>query len=147
MPRAASRSVGEGLPSEAVLRRIRIPFIQRVEFTSRAGREDLFAVDLGLRGIFVERSDVLPRDEPAEVRFRLPGNEIPVLVRCRVAWSHRRGGKLASKRLPPGLGLEFVEASDRDLARLREHLLEYLRGHHRLRRFERDWPEGEEEDQ
>jgi hypothetical protein len=138
--------VGEGLPSEAVLRRLRIPFIQRVEFVCRDGREELFAVDLGLRGIFVERPAVLPRGDPAEVRFRLPGNEIPVLVRCRVAWAHRRGGTLASKRLPPGLGLEFVEASERDLARLREHLLEYLRGHHQLRRFERDWPEGEGEE-
>ncbi|HEY3120787.1 MAG TPA: PilZ domain-containing protein [Vicinamibacteria bacterium] len=145
MPRAASRSVGEGIPSEAVLRRIRIPFVQRVAFVCRGESEELFAVDLGLRGIFVERAEVLPRGETADVQFRLPGNEIPVVVRCRVAWSHQPGGTLASKRLPPGVGLEFVEASDRDLTRLREHLLEYLRGHHRLRRFERDWPEGEED--
>src|SRR5213083_2816298 len=98
MPRAASRSVGEGIPSEAVLRRIRIPFVQRVAFVCRGESEELFAVDLGLRGIFVERAVILPRGETADVQFRLPGNEIPVLVRCRVAWSHQPGGKLAFKR-------------------------------------------------
>lgn len=148
MSKAASRSVGEGVPSEPVLRQIRIPFIQKVTLELGTAREDVFAVDLGLRGIFVERQETLPPGVRLEIRFRLPGNEIPVAARCRVAWAHLPGEALVSKRLPIGMGLEFVEASDWDRARLREHLVEYLRRNPRNRRFERQWPEAgpEEED-
>jgi Tfp pilus assembly protein PilZ len=71
------------------------------------------------------------------LRFALPGNEIPIVVACRVAWWHPAGARLVSKALPAGLGLEFVEISDADRSRLREHLVSYLSGEPRGRRFHR----------
>lgn len=126
--------------SESTLKGIRVPFVQRASFTYEGGSEELFIVDLGLRGIYVERAEPFRRGLLVEARFPLPGNAIPLLVRCRVAWSHTEDAPLVSKWLPPGSGLEFVELSERDSERVRTYLLEYLRRHPRARRFARQWP-------
>jgi len=135
-------------PPDAVLRRIRIPLIRKATLTHADGRgEDLFIIDLGLSGVFVERSDALPSGEKVGIRFLLPGNVIPVQAGCRVAWWHPPGAPLVSKSLPSGVGLEFVDLSDHDRERVRSHLLEYLRSHLGPRRFHRQrvgGAEGEE---
>jgi len=138
----------DDVPPDPVLRRIRIPLIRKAALTRADGRvEELFVIDLGLSGVFVERPDALPTGERVSIRFLLPGNVIPVQAGCRVAWWHPPGAPLVSKSLPSGVGLEFVEVSDHDRDRVRAHLLEYLRSHLGPRRFHRqrvDGAEGEE---
>jgi Tfp pilus assembly protein PilZ len=132
----------DGAPSEEVLERIRVPFVQRAVIVHREQEETAFVIDLGLAGVFVERHDPIPVGEAVEVRFRVPGNEILVRARCRVAWWHPAGSRLVSKSLPPGVGLEFVEIAETDRARIRGHLAEHLRRHGRARSFARQWPTG-----
>ena len=60
-----------------------------------------------------------------------------------MAWWHPEGESLSSKSLPPGGGLEFVEMSESDGARLRSLLIEYCQQEPRVRRFLRHWPEAE----
>jgi hypothetical protein len=146
MDRAAPVEPAERLPPEPVFRRIRITFIQKATLTHAGGREEAFLIDLGLRGVFVERASPLPRGETVELSFRLPGNELPVVARCRVAWWHPRDMALTSKTLPSGVGLEFVEIDGAGARRVRAYLSEYLRRNPRDRRFHRR-PEGEEEDE
>lgn len=138
----------DDVPSDPILRRIRIPLIRRATLTRADGRgEDLFIIDLGLSGVFVERPEALPPGEQVRIRFHLPGNEIPLQAACRVAWWHPPGAPLVSKSLPSGVGLEFVDLSDHDRERVRAHLLEYLRSHLGPRRFHRQrlgGAEGEE---
>jgi hypothetical protein len=145
MQKVAPVAPVEGLPPEPVLRRIRIPFIQRASFAVGGAREDLFVIDLGLRGVFLERAQPLERGVEIEVWFRLPGNEIAVHARCRVAWFRSAGASGPAGGLPSGIGVEFVEMSRRDAERLREHLVAYLRRHPRQRRFLRHPEEAEEE--
>ena len=144
MQRAAVSS--EGVPPEPVFRKIRIPFIQRASFVHDGGREELFLIDLALRGVFVERAEPLPAGATVEVSFRLPGNELPVEAQCRVAWWRGPEMTLSSKTLPAGLGLEFVDMDGEGAGRIRAYLSEYLRGNPRHRRFHRR-PDGEEEDE
>lgn len=144
MQRAAVSS--EGVPPEPVFRRIRIPFIQRAVLVHDGGREELFLIDLALRGVFVERAQPLPSAAMVEVTFRLPGNELPVVARCRVAWWRGPEMTLSSKTLPAGLGLQFLDMDGEGAARIRAYLSEYLRGNPRHRRFHRR-PDGEEEDE
>ena len=146
MDRVAPLAPAEGVPPEPVFRRIRITFIQKATLTRAGGSEELFTIDLGLRGVFVERAEPLPIGETVDVSFRLPGNELPVAARCRVAWWHPRDMVLTSKTLPSGVGLEFVEIDGAGARRVRAYLSEYLRRHPRERRFHRR-PEGEEEDE
>jgi len=108
--------------------------------------EDLFLVDLGLRGAFAERAEALTVGEPVILVFRLPGNEIPLRFECRVAWWHAAGTPLVSKALPAGVGLEFVKWSAEDDARLRRFLEAYLQ-RTAGRRFHRPVPLAGEEDE
>jgi hypothetical protein len=134
------------MPPEAVFRKIRIPFIQRAILAHGGTREELFLIDLSVRGIFVERSEPLPAGSLAEATFRLPGNELPIVARCRVAWWRAPDMTLSSKTLPSGVGLEFVDMDGEAARRIRGYLSEYLRGNPRHRRFHRR-PDGEEEDE
>ncbi len=145
MQKVAPPSAAAALPPDPVLRKIRIPFIHRASVLVAGRREDLFMVDLGLRGTFIERMEPVDPGEEIEIWFPLPGNEIPVHARCRVAWWRPADEARHPRALPPGLGVEFVEMSERDAARVRERLAEYLRQHPRHRRFLRHPEESEEE--
>jgi Tfp pilus assembly protein PilZ len=144
MEKVAPPAAAEGLPTEPALRKIRIPFLQRGTVAVDGVREHLFVIDLGLRGIFIERAQPLPPGQEIEVWFALPGNEITVYARCRVAW-WRPADAAARTRTTTGVGVAFVEMSARDGERVRQHLLEYLQRHPRHRRFLRHPEEAEEE--
>jgi len=119
--------------------------IQRATVAFGGGKEDLFIIDLGLRGVFVERPRPAEEGGEIEIWFALPGNEIPIHARCRVAWVRAQAVAVGPRSLPAGIGLEFVALSDRDTERVRQHLLEYLQRHPRQRRFLRHPEEAEEE--
>jgi hypothetical protein len=145
MDRVSPAAAAEGVPPEPVFRRIRITFIQKATLAHAGGVEERFLIDLGLLGVFVEREEPLPEGSSVQVSFRLPGNELPVTARCRVAWWHPAEMVLTSKALPAGLGLEFTDIEGAAVGRVRAYLAEYLRRAPRERRFHRR-PEGEEED-
>jgi hypothetical protein len=138
MPKPAPTSDED--PSEDVLRNIRIAYVQKAQLTHQGRERVVFLVDLGLVGVFVELGEPLPIGDRAELRFPLPGNDIPVSAGCRVAWWHEPGRE--PRPFPPGIGLEFVEISAGDRARLRAHLMEHCRRPTRDRRFTR-WPPGD----
>lgn len=128
------------------LRKVRVPFIQRATLVHGQDPEDLFLVDLGVSGAFAERAQALPVGAQVTLSFRIPGNDHPVRALCRVAWWHAAAQKLVDKALPAGVGLEFVEVSEPDRARLRQHVLDYLGQEPMGRRFHRVRPLGEGED-
>jgi Tfp pilus assembly protein PilZ len=127
----------EDLPSDDVLRKIRIPLIRRASLSHAGSQEDVFLIDLGMHGAFVERAQPLGVGDAVDVTFRLPDNEIPVTARCRVAWWHPPGRALLSKTLPAGLGLEFVDVEDGGRDRIRQFIGEYLGRDPLRRRFHR----------
>lgn len=145
MDRAAPFRPAEDVPPEPVFRKIRVSFIQRATLTHAGGAEEVFTIDLGLKGVFVERAQPLPAGSVVGLRFQLPGNALPVEARCRVAWWHGPPASLAARSLPPGIGLEFMEIDGSGAGRIRAYLSEYLRRHPRNRRFNRR-PDGGEED-
>ena len=143
MVKAVPRRARAGVPADSVLVKIRIPLIQRARLVAASGEEDVFMMDLGLKGVFIERKAPLPVGDEVRLRFPLPGNEIPVEARCRVAWWHAPEQALLSKSLPAGMGLEFVEVLNRGGERVRAFVEGYLRGQPRGRRFHRTPPSSE----
>jgi hypothetical protein len=145
MSKAAPAGAGAGVPPEPVLRKIRIPFVQRARLVHAGRAREVFLVDLGMQGVFAELEAPLAAGDDVEVRFPLPGNEIPIVARCRVAWWHAPGEP--PKGLPGGVGLAFAEMSWADRDRVREHVAEHCRRTPRGPRFSRRWPGdgGEEE--
>src|SRR5512134_3795427 len=136
-------SAREPAPPESVLGQLRIPFVRRAALVSAEAAEDVFLIDIGLAGVFVERAESMKVGDAVEIRFPWPGSEVPFSARCRVAWWHPSGAPLSSKSLPPGAGLQFVEMSPTDRDRLRDFLVDYCRQNPRVRRFLRHWPESE----
>jgi Tfp pilus assembly protein PilZ len=134
MPKAAPLRQ-DGLPPEDVLRRMRIPFIRRASLVLEGTWEDVFVVDLGLAGVFVERRDSLAVGTALELRFCLPDNETPITAACRVAWWHPPDVPAEAKSMPAGLGLAFTSLAPGDLDRIRQYLTEYYRREPRTRRF------------
>ncbi len=132
--RKAARPQGEGVTPVSVLKKVRIPFVRRAVLTHGGSEEDVFILDLGLGGAFVEREAPLPDTENACLRFHLPGNEIPLALACRVGWWRPRD---ASASLPSGVGFQFHELSASDQARLEAFLSEYLGRETEGRRFHR----------
>ena len=145
MQKVAPAAAEEALQAASALRKIRIPCIQRATVRIAGASEDLFMIDLGLRGVFVERSGAVPEGEEIEISFPLPGNELRLHARCRLAWVRLQGITVGARTLPAGIGLEFLSMSDRDSERVRQHLLDYLQRHPRDRRFLRHPEEAEEE--
>jgi len=94
MEKVAPLAAAEGLPTEPALRKIRIPFLQRGTVAIGGVREQLFVIDLGLRGVFIERAQPLEPGQEIEVWFALPGNELAVHARCRVAWWRPAGSRV-----------------------------------------------------
>jgi len=142
MTRALSRA-REPAPPDGVLRQLRIPFVRKANLVSGGGTEEVFLIDIGLTGAFVERAQSMVVGDVVEIRFPWPGSEIPFSTRCRVAWWHPSGAPLSSKSLPPGAGLQFLEMSEADRGRLHGLLVDYCRQNPRVRRFLRHWPEAE----
>ena len=140
---ATAKGRDAAIPPEQVLRRLRVPMIRKGVLANRGHSEEVFVIDIGLLGIFVERKQPLAIGERVEVEFGVPGNELPVRAACRVAWYHEKGRQLQSKTLPTGLGLEFVELAQADDARIREHVVAYCRRHPKTRQFHPSWPEDE----
>ena len=132
-------------PSDSVLRKLRIPFVRRATLTFADREEQVFTIDVGLEGVFVERKDPLKIGTELSIQFAFPESEIPMKARCRVAWWHQENAPLSSKSLPAGAGLEFVQMSDQDRTRMREQLLTYCRQQPSVRRFLRHWPQAERE--
>jgi hypothetical protein len=85
MPKAESHRPDGNVPAEPVLQQLRIPFIRRATLTHQGGTEAAFVIDLGLLGVFVERSEPLPKGAHVDLEMTLPGSEVPVRAGCRVA--------------------------------------------------------------
>src|SRR5262245_45411943 len=133
MQKATAPRSDDDLPSEDVLRRIRIPFIRKASLVCEGRAEEVFVIDLGLSGVFVETSSPLPIAATVELTFRLPENEIPLVAQCRVSWRHGGDAPPVSTTLPAGVGLTFVSMPPSDEVRLRGYLTEYYRGQPRSR--------------
>jgi len=78
-----------------------------------------YSVNLSTGGIFIETSDVLPVDTPLSLEFTLPGSPRTIQCKGRVAWVNLPGDEL-SPRLPPGVGIQFVDLSLAELHAIKE---------------------------
>jgi uncharacterized protein (TIGR02266 family) len=120
-----------------LLDRIRVPLIHKAALRHDTVTEEAFVIDLGCSGVFVERAEPLPVGTLLDVVFTLPGNELPITARCRVAWWHPAETGPARRPLPAGLGLAFADLDDADRRRIRAYLDDYLQRHPGLRSFHR----------
>jgi len=128
------------LPEE-VLGRLRVPLVRRAALTLRGSVYEVYTLDVGLRGVFVEWREPLEVGESVALRFHLPGSDRAIEARAAVAWWNPPGESARARRLPAGLGLRFEEIPDADMMRIRALVVEHSRGDLSARRFHPAWPE------
>jgi uncharacterized protein (TIGR02266 family) len=80
-----------------------------------------YSVNLSTGGVFIESSDVLPVETPLSLEFSLPEGQKTIRCRGLVAWVNT-ADRPVSSRLPPGMGVQFLDLSLDDLRTLREFI-------------------------
>ncbi len=78
----------------------RAPVVVRVEYSTVDAFFSDFSRDLNEGGIFIETDRPLEPESEVSLQFRIPGDDEPLRVRGRVAWSTRGGSR-------SGMGVEF----------------------------------------
>jgi Tfp pilus assembly protein PilZ len=129
------------LPTVEEMNKLRIPFVRRATLTIAGVEEEAFVLDIGRRGVFVEREAPLPSGTEVLLRLPLPGREIPLVATCRLAWWKAAEKSLETKSLPAGVGLEFQDISEADQAQVWGLLEDYCSQDPQARHFLRHWPD------
>jgi len=80
-----------------------------------------YTVNLSTGGVFIEATEVLPAETPLSLEFSLPEGQRTIRCRGRVAWVNT-SDQPVSPRLPPGMGVQFLDLSLEDLRTLREFI-------------------------
>jgi uncharacterized protein (TIGR02266 family) len=80
-----------------------------------------YSVNLSAGGVFIESMEILPVETPLALEFSLPGGHLTIRCRGRVAWVNTADQPI-NFRLPPGMGVQFLDLSLNDLDTLREFI-------------------------
>jgi uncharacterized protein (TIGR02266 family) len=100
-------------------RRANVRAVVRLEVENRdLGRVPLYVTaNLSAGGMFLITKDPLPEETRLRLKFVLPTDKTPLQTVARVLWV--REEEKANPGQPPGMGVQFLECSPRDQARLR----------------------------
>ena len=67
-----------------------------------------YSINVSTGGIFVETDEPLPEETSLYIKFMLPIMDSPITCKSKVAWTNEPG-KIKSKSLPTGMGLQFLD--------------------------------------
>jgi uncharacterized protein (TIGR02266 family) len=100
----------------------RVPARLRINYGIE-GRNVLadYSVNLSSGGVFIETDDVLPTETPLFLQFTLPESGRTIRCKGRVAWVNHPG-EILSPKLPPGMGVQFLDLGLQEMHSLREFL-------------------------
>lgn len=80
-----------------------------------------YSINMSTGGIFVETSRPMPQDTTLVVKFMLPVNDAPITCKTKVAWTNEPG-RIKSKSLPVGMGLQFLDLPLEKIHSIREFI-------------------------
>ncbi|OGP60314.1 MAG: hypothetical protein A2V67_07030 [Deltaproteobacteria bacterium RBG_13_61_14] len=107
-------------------RRANVRAVVRLEVKNRnLKRVPLFVTaNLSVGGMFLITKNPLPEQTRLRLRFCLPKDKAPLNTVARVLWVREEDSVL---RLPPGMGVQFLECSPEDRERIRAFIEEWGR--------------------
>lgn len=105
----------------------RVEARMHVTYREPSGEQNLtdFAINVSTGGVFIETGAPLPVATPLSLEFIIPGYADPIRCRGRVAWVNDAGNP-QNRRLPPGMGLQFLDLNLEDMAVIRSFVLRSL---------------------
>jgi len=96
-------------------RTTRAPLVVRVAYSTIDALFSEFTRNVNEGGLFIETDNPPPTDTRVSLQFKLPGSDLPIQARGRVAWVQRAGGDE-----PAGMGVEFESLGNDARARIDE---------------------------
>jgi len=80
-----------------------------------------YSMNISSGGVFIEANRILPEGTVLTIKFNLPNSAVVIYTHARVAWVN---DPLALKKasLPPGMGLQFLTLSMKDMHTIRTFL-------------------------
>lgn len=91
----------------------RAPLVVRVSYSTIDALFSEFTRNVNEGGVFIETETPPPTDTRVSLQFKLPGTDIPIQARGRVAWVQPAGGDE-----PAGMGVEFESLGSDARARI-----------------------------
>ncbi len=80
-----------------------------------------YTVNLNTGGLFLSSGKLMPVDAELDVEFSLPGSDLSVSCRARVAWVNDADNP-TKKDLPAGMGLQFVDIGETEMNIIEEYI-------------------------
>lgn len=80
-----------------------------------------YAINVSTGGVFIETVTIIPVDTIIAVEFILPQHVETIRCEARVAWVNRPE-LMVNPNLPVGMGLQFINISQKDMKAIREYI-------------------------
>ena len=93
----------------------RAPLVVRVAYSTIDALFSEFTRNVNEGGLFIETENPPPTDTRVSLHFKLPGSDVPIQARGRVAWIQGGGSDE-----PAGMGVEFESLGADARARIDE---------------------------
>ena len=93
----------------------RAPLVVRVAYSTIDALFSEFTRNVNEGGLFIETDTPPPPDTRVSLQFKLPGSDLPIQARGRVAWTQPAG-----RDEPAGMGVEFESLGSDARARIDE---------------------------
>jgi len=99
-------------------REARIAKTLRVTYSTRSGNVGVVISNLSVGGLFVKTNDPLDKGEKTELVIFLPDKKKKLEVTGKVVWASREERVTPDGKLPPGMGVKFLNPSYEDIERI-----------------------------
>lgn len=93
----------------------RAPLVVRIAYSTIDALFSEFTRNVNEGGLFIETENPPPTDTRVSLQFKLPGSDVPIQARGRVAWVQSAGDDE-----PAGMGVEFESLGSDARARIDE---------------------------
>jgi CheY-like chemotaxis protein/Tfp pilus assembly protein PilZ len=90
----------------------------KVQLTRNGAVHPVMSEDISMGGIYLVTELPITRGEELQFSFVLPGSQVPTEVRGKVTWVNR-GSVSGRGKVPPGIGVEFIEITGAGIPLLR----------------------------
>ena len=115
--RRLSKEAPPGHPHEQ-RKRARVPKTLKVSYPTPKGFVDNHISNLSVGGLFVKTSEPLNRGEKFNLKIFLPDNKKELELSSEVIWTNREERMTPEGKLPPGMGVKFLNPSNEDIERI-----------------------------
>ena len=105
---------------------IRIPKTLSLSYKDEESFVNAYTGNLSSEGLFISTKNPLKQGAHFLLKLQLPGLSDPMKIKCEVAWSREKAGKMNDS--PTGMGVTFIEMTKKDRQVLKQYLKDIAKG-------------------